>query len=197
MNKYIFIISSVFLLTIVWIYFYIENLKLDKMQSDKILQQNILCWEKKAEYIKEEKNNNNVYWKTWFSPVLNTCILEGNFYSLVPIEEWDNYINKFIVDTLKKERIWNIAYFESFWFEWWAYLPEICKIDFNIIENTWDSVHLFLPLVTESTTGQEIFNTEFNYINCLNYLQWNNEKLELKINNLEFKYDYNTFNHIR
>ena len=196
MNKYIFIISGIFLLTIFWIYLKIEKLKLYEIQSDKILKQNILCWEKKVEYIKEEKYKNH-YWETWFSPILNTCILEWEFYSLTPMQEWDNYNNKFIIDTLKKERIWNIAYFESFGFEWWVHLPEICKIDFNTTKNTWNSVHLVLPLVTYSETWQEIFNAEFNYINCLNYLKWNNDKVEVKINNLDFKYDYNAFNHIR
>lgn len=177
----------------------LEN-KVSQLENDKDLERNTLCWEKRLKYIDKytkEFGNRRTFRDSWFSPILNTCILESAYYSLEPLMEWDNYNWKYLTDILKGEDIWSVEYFEESGFEWWSKLPKECNINFNKIEEIAGIEELLLPLVTNSEVGQEIYNTEFNYINCINYLKWNKNKIQLLINDIDFKYDYEAFDHIR
>ena len=208
MKKVILIIWIIFLLTSCYSKTedtkkieHLEN-KISELENNKKLETNILCWEKKVEYIKEQekewwKNLKRTFWDTWFSPILNTCILESDFYSLEPIRDWDNYNWFYLIDTLKKEVIWSLEYYEQFWFEWWAYLPKKCDFDFNNIKEVEEKINLIRWAVSKWEIWQEIYNSEFDYINCKNFLKWNKKKIEIKINDIDLKYDYKSFKHIR
>lgn len=171
--------------------------KITSIEENKKLETNILCWEKKLEFIKNDEANKrewwfgilgwfSSFWDVFFSPILNTCILE--YYNNESVIELDNYEFKWMYDLSQSSILWTIWYFHQNWFESPTYLPKICDINYQDSESEWKSEELYLLGLDDKTLWKKIFDTEFNYVNCVNFLKWNKDQIGIKIVWREYTY---------
>ncbi len=142
-------------------------------QKANNVEKKALCFSKTEEY-KRNMQFRETFRKTFYSTVLDTCIVELDESSFMqPTSKEGNYTAKSFKDILSWEALWKISYWDNFWFEDPWYLPRECNKTFVTKEG--DKVINISFAWTEwgkTELMNKIYSAEYQYENCLSYIKW-------------------------
>ncbi|MBP6921583.1 membrane lipoprotein lipid attachment site-containing protein [Candidatus Gracilibacteria bacterium] len=159
------------------------NFQIDSKNKENEFDKKIVCGKLandfKAYWIAKKLPQNVSFDTIFYSPVLNSCLIEYECFSS-PDPEAGNYTCKGFIDLADNHQIGSLKYFDTFGYEDPGYLPEICNKDF--IKSGGKKTNIVsLSAPGEEKVLQKIYAGEKQYQNCLEMLKGGGNYIDIQL----------------